>query len=94
VNCAVFRARARCEAGCGIAIALYRVGLRLKGLALHESRPAETSWLELLRAQGETDLAGGMQRLARLAAAAHRQHVAEGISADALSPDPGAETER
>jgi hypothetical protein len=32
--------------------------------------------LSLLRASGETDLAGGMQRLARLAAAAHRQQLA------------------
>jgi hypothetical protein len=35
------------------------------------------SWLTLLRREGRGDLGGGLRRLAQLAAAAHRQQVAE-----------------
>jgi hypothetical protein len=47
-----------------------------------ESRENQ-SWLSLLREQGEDDLGGGLRRLAQLAAAAHRQQVAEQAQDDA-----------
>jgi hypothetical protein len=35
------------------------------------------SWLSLLRAHGDTNLGQGIERLARLAAAAHREQTAQ-----------------